>query len=205
MSSICVAIVIDGVRIWTVVGYPRVSPFEICTASPETRQRVLDWSQQNLHFCKLVDELDCYLSGDSDLSPEDLALLTERVPGTSWEDDLPRLKELQNYGPETKRRTRFPKKRPQYPGFIYLLKTDEGLYKIGKTKRLDSRLTSFGLTLPFPVKLTTSYHVPDMHATEAYWHRLFASKRVNGEWFRLEERDVRAFITTAQEPHIEQR
>ena len=199
MSSICVAIVIDGVRIWTVMGYPRVSPFEICTASPEIRQKVLDWSQQNLRFCKLVDELDCYLSGNRDLPPEDLALLIEHVPGTSWEDTLPRLKELQDYRPETKRRTQSPKKRPQYPGFIYLLKTDEGLHKVGKTKYLDNRLTSFGLTLPFSVELITSYHVPDMHATEVYWHRLFASKQVNGEWFRLDNQDVQAFIATAQE------
>jgi len=94
---------------------------------------------------------------------------------------------------------------PQCPGYIYLIKGDAGLYKVGKSKHPDARHYSLVSTMPFPVEIVSSYKVPDMKPAELSWHTRFASKRVNGEWFRLTAEDVQAFIATAQEQPLEQR
>lgn len=80
-----------------------------------------------------------------------------------------------------------------FPGYIYLV-SGGGHIKIGKSRDLPARLRSFGLQLPFPVKLIQSYAVQDYSGTEYRLHTMFADKRVNGEWFDLDADDI-ALIT----------
>lgn len=75
-------------------------------------------------------------------------------------------------------------------GFVYLLQSDTGFYKIGRTKNPKSRSKTFGVQLPFEVKFIATIATPDMHSLEAELHAHFASKRVNGEWFNLSPEDV---------------
>jgi hypothetical protein len=77
-------------------------------------------------------------------------------------------------------------------GHIYLIKSEHG-YKIGKTKNLSQRLSTFGLKLPFPIKLIHALRSNDISRCEWHFHDYFKRKRINGEWFRLTDEDVRFF------------
>jgi len=75
-------------------------------------------------------------------------------------------------------------------GFVYLLKSDTGYYKIGHTVNPDNRITTFGVLLPFEVEYDHLIQSPDMRRLESDLHRRYEDKRVNGEWFDLSVDDV---------------
>lgn len=81
-------------------------------------------------------------------------------------------------------------------GFVYLgmLKIDtKKRYKIGKTNLVERRNAELSLQLPEKLVLVHYIKTDDMSGIEAYWHRRFADKNTNGEWFDLSNEDVRAF------------
>jgi hypothetical protein len=81
--------------------------------------------------------------------------------------------------------------RPQdQPGFIYVLGGGPGVFKIGLTSSLTRRLKRLEIQLPFPVELIHTLPVDHMPAAELFFHTLFESKRLNGEWFALDEADI---------------
>src|SRR5262249_19839601 len=70
-------------------------------------------------------------------------------------------------------------------GHVYLLKSGR-YYKIGYSVHAGSRERQIALQLP---EAATTVHVittDDPPGIEAYWHRRFAAKRKNGEWFDLD-------------------
>lgn len=66
-------------------------------------------------------------------------------------------------------------------------------YKIGKTNATGRR--EYELAIQLPEKLKTVHVIktdaPD--GIEEYWHKRFASKRGNGEWFNLNQANVQTF------------
>jgi hypothetical protein len=74
-------------------------------------------------------------------------------------------------------------------GFIYIIKSEYG-YKIGLSKNIKDRLKLFGVQLPFPIEVVGYYKVGNMHKMELHIHNLYKSKRLNGEWFTLDEKDL---------------
>lgn len=75
-------------------------------------------------------------------------------------------------------------------GSVYLIRAENGLYKIGKAKSLKNRLQPFTVHFPMKWELVTSFHANDYSAAEALLHEKYASKRDVGEWFRLSDEDV---------------
>ena len=80
--------------------------------------------------------------------------------------------------------------KPARDGYVYLLKSSMGHYKIGRSRDVKKRLSTFGVQLPFKVELVCQIKTNNMYDLERDLHDLFSHKRVNGEWFTLDDNDA---------------
>lgn len=79
-------------------------------------------------------------------------------------------------------------------GYVYLLQHgSKREYKIGRTNNALRREGEINIELPHGVEPLHVISTDDAAGVENYWHRRFAAKRLNGEWFALTGDDVRAF------------
>lgn len=74
-------------------------------------------------------------------------------------------------------------------GYVYVLQSAYG-HKVGRTRNMPSRMRAFGVKLPIMYTIPLCAWFDDHIEAEASYHRMFSEKRVNGEWFNLEEQDV---------------
>lgn len=77
-------------------------------------------------------------------------------------------------------------------GVVYLVQGGK-FYKIGFTNDIGRRTYDLRIQLPEKVKLIHQIETDDPKGIEQYWHRRFADRHANGEWFALTPEDVAAF------------
>ncbi|MBY0511839.1 MAG: GIY-YIG nuclease family protein [Rhodospirillaceae bacterium] len=77
-------------------------------------------------------------------------------------------------------------------GYVYLLRSGR-FYKIGRTNCVGRRERELALLLPQQARRLHTIKTDDPAGVEAYWHRRFAARRKNGEFFELRAEDVSAF------------
>jgi hypothetical protein len=77
-------------------------------------------------------------------------------------------------------------------GHVYLMKSGR-YYKIGHSVHAGARERQIAIQLPEELATIHVIGTDDPTGIEAYWHRRFAAKRKNGEWFDLSREDVAAF------------
>jgi hypothetical protein len=77
-------------------------------------------------------------------------------------------------------------------GFVYLMKSGRH-YKIGRTASVGSRERQLAIKIPVPPTTIHIIKTDDPSGVEAYWHKRFAEKRGEGEWFDLSPDDIKAF------------
>lgn len=81
-------------------------------------------------------------------------------------------------------------RRRKQSGCVYVFEAvGMGFYKIGRTYDLRQRRKNL-VALPFDIRLVQRIEVPDPVQLEALLHFRFRDKRVNGEWFKLNDNDL---------------
>lgn len=83
-----------------------------------------------------------------------------------------------------------------FVGEVYLYKMSSKMgryYKIGKSFDTVRRGKELRTLLPEKITLIHSIKTDDPSGVEAYWHKRFESKRMEGEWFDLNTDDIKAF------------
>jgi hypothetical protein len=74
--------------------------------------------------------------------------------------------------------------------YIYvMLNSRNGLYKIGRSNNPIKRENTLQSEEP---EISMLFQVPGTHEVETRLHQQYSSKRIRGEWFRLEQSDIDA-------------
>lgn len=80
-------------------------------------------------------------------------------------------------------------------GFVYVIGCKEGFYKIGKSRNVLQRFHQIrgGSCSRFPFRLWLVYvfNTRTMTEMEYDFHRMFAESRLEGEWFKLSDRQLK--------------
>jgi hypothetical protein len=75
-------------------------------------------------------------------------------------------------------------------GYVYLLNSLIGYYKIGRSAVPVERVRKLDVVLPFELKVEALIETADMHRLEKELQTRFSEYRIRGEWFALDEQHV---------------
>jgi DNA-binding Xre family transcriptional regulator len=76
-------------------------------------------------------------------------------------------------------------------GIVYFLAADNGLIKIGRTANFLQRQKTIEMTDKVKTELINYIATFDTPELELTFHKLFSEKRIKGEWFDLNESDLK--------------
>jgi len=76
-------------------------------------------------------------------------------------------------------------------GYVYLLKSETGETKIGRTLKIDQRIFHFTTNLPYELSLILYTETDDYLGLERRLHEEYSDKRLRGEWFNLTDEDIK--------------
>ena len=88
---------------------------------------------------------------------------------------------------EGTKQSKFPKEKKR--GYVYFLKSGKYI-KIGRCKVLQKRISQIK-TLSPDLTITHTIKTNDCIQCEKYFHEKYIKKRGNGEWFSLDETDIK--------------
>lgn len=74
-----------------------------------------------------------------------------------------------------------------YRGYIYLMQADNGLYKIGRARNIQSRLQGLNREIPIKVECIHFFATKNYIAAEKFLHNKYADQRIKYEWFSLDD------------------
>jgi len=75
-------------------------------------------------------------------------------------------------------------------GYVYILKSDSGLYKIGKTHNLQARIKTIKTSSPSEIEVERVFKSINCGEAEKELHDRFSAFRKTGEWFQLEQEEL---------------
>jgi hypothetical protein len=75
-------------------------------------------------------------------------------------------------------------------GYVYLMRSENGYYKIGISKDVAKRLQSINYSIPIEIELIHSFRISDYQVVERFLHDKYSSKIFRYEWFKLDEQDI---------------
>ena len=81
-------------------------------------------------------------------------------------------------------------KHKRVKGFVYIIKSSEGYYKIGKSIDKETRIGTLEVKLPFEIDVEHTIESDDYTLAEKTLHNEYEKKRVRGEWFSLSKKDL---------------
>ena len=92
--------------------------------------------------------------------------------------------------------------RNQKAGYVYLMRSSNGYYKIGISKNVNNRLG--GIKRQFPIQVEIIHYIAcaDQRKAEAFLHRKYFTKRVEYEWFDLDAQDIH-WITSLRDYELD--
>lgn len=82
--------------------------------------------------------------------------------------------------------------------YIYIIKC-KNLYKIGISERVKKRFQTFNTSNPFELELIFFHPVKLARIVEKDIHHKFSEKRIKGEWFKLNKKDLNSIMSELKE------
>ncbi len=86
--------------------------------------------------------------------------------------------------------------------YIYLIHSHDDVYKIGVSQRPKERLQSLGTLSPYDLTLVMAMKHDDAYGAEISLHEKFKEKRMNGEWFKLTDKDVSYIVNSFRQSKL---
>lgn len=127
---------------------------------------------------------------DQDVEDHNQTLLDDRVFERPYPADPPPSREAPK--PSGKGIRRMINTRDEVPGFVYLMRDTihQHCYKVGLTRDVKNRIRQIG-----QVHLIHTISTDNMAITEKELHFRLENKHINGDWFALDDENVKAIIT----------